>query len=204
VRGGRSCCASRARHGVEVDALGCANRSRVERWQAERCIVALPPFIAARVVRRGSQLGQRAVRIPRAWAMSTHATRALDPTPGRNGAELVPARSATSRHGRRRKLLLERPWTASGATSCWPSCRCRTPTCERKASRIEVTRYGHAMAIPHPGLLARIGPQRSAPDDAHRGSVVAGRLSFAHADWSGYSIFEEAFTRGHVAGAASA
>jgi len=31
-----------------------------------------------------------------------------------------------------------------------------------------------------------------------------GRLSFAHADWSGYSIFEEAFTRGHLAGTAPA
>jgi hypothetical protein len=26
------------------------------------------------------------------------------------------------------------------------------------------------------------------------------RLAFAHADWSGYSVFEEAFTRGHAAG----
>jgi hypothetical protein len=28
----------------------------------------------------------------------------------------------------------------------------------------------------------------------------AGRLTFAHSDWAGYSIFEEAFTLGHVAG----
>ncbi len=27
-----------------------------------------------------------------------------------------------------------------------------------------------------------------------------GRLRFAHSDWSGYSVFEEAFTRGHAAG----
>jgi hypothetical protein len=60
------------------------------------------------------------------------------------------------------------------------------------------------MSIPRPGLLAQIGLQRTAPDAAHRGSVVAGRLSFAHADWSGYSIFEEAFTRGHVAGSDAA
>lgn len=26
------------------------------------------------------------------------------------------------------------------------------------------------------------------------------RLAFAHADWAGYSVFEEAFTRGHAAG----
>jgi hypothetical protein len=32
--------------------------------------------------------------------------------------------------------------------------------------------------------------------------VQSGRLLFAHADWSGYSIFEEAFTRGHLAASA--
>ena len=30
------------------------------------------------------------------------------------------------------------------------------------------------------------------------------RLLFAHADWSGYSVFEEAFTRGHAAGVLAA
>jgi hypothetical protein len=34
--------------------------------------------------------------------------------------------------------------------------------------------------------------------------VRDGRLLFAHADWSGYSIFEEAFTRGDAAGVACA
>ena len=29
---------------------------------------------------------------------------------------------------------------------------------------------------------------------------VAGRLVFAHSDWAGYSVLEEAFTRGHHAG----
>lgn len=33
--------------------------------------------------------------------------------------------------------------------------------------------------------------------------VREGRLAFVHADWSGYSIFEEAFSRGHWAGAAA-
>ena len=27
-----------------------------------------------------------------------------------------------------------------------------------------------------------------------------GPLSFAHSDWAGYSVFEEAFTLGHAAG----
>ena len=57
--------------------------------------------------------------------------------------------------------------------------------------RVDITRYGHGMAAPTPG------PQTGWP-------MRAGRLHFAHADWSGYSVFEEAFTRGHLAGAAIA
>jgi hypothetical protein len=53
-----------------------------------------------------------------------------------------------------------------------------------------VTRYGHAMAIPVPGAGFAANPA----------SLVAGRLQFAHSDWAGYSIFEEAFTLGHLAG----
>jgi len=37
------------RHGVEVDAFNTATQA-VERWQAEQCILALPLFVAARVV----------------------------------------------------------------------------------------------------------------------------------------------------------
>ena len=41
-------------------------------------------------------------------------------------------------------------------------------------------------------IAARLAPQQ----------LSAGRLHFAHADWAGYSIFEEAFTLGHGAGLA--
>lgn len=37
------------RHGVEVDAFNAATQA-VERWQADQCIVAMPLFVAARVV----------------------------------------------------------------------------------------------------------------------------------------------------------
>ena len=40
---------SEGRHGVEVDAFNHAS-GHVERWQAQRCIVALPVFVAARVL----------------------------------------------------------------------------------------------------------------------------------------------------------
>ena len=64
------------------------------------------------------------------------------------------------------------------------------PDLQAKLTRIEVARYGHAMAVPVPGALAQVA----------RGVPRTGRLAFAHSDWSGYSIFEEAFTAGHRAG----
>jgi len=50
--------------------------------------------------------------------------------------------------------------------------------------RVDITVRAHAMAIPHPGFLSNpgIAALRSA----------AGPLLFAHADLSGYSVFEEA------------
>ena len=63
------------------------------------------------------------------------------------------------------------------------------PDLADKVTQASVARYGHAMAIPVPGALERAGM----PSGTHR-------LSYAHADWAGYSIFEEAFTLGHRAG----
>uniref|UniRef100_C5CS87 Amine oxidase n=1 Tax=Variovorax paradoxus (strain S110) TaxID=543728 RepID=C5CS87_VARPS len=222
------------RGGVEVDAWDAASKSLV-RWQAERCIVALPVFIAARVVENAPQVLRNAaaqlryapwlvanvhLRGPLAdrpgaapsWDNVIHGTRGLgyvdarhqtlDPTP--RGTVLSWYRPlGPSRHDGAdgRRLLLERPWTG-WRDDLLAELSVPHPDLPALATRIEITRYGHAMSIPRPGLLAQIGAQRMPPDAAHRGRVVAGRLSFAHADWSGYSIFEEAFTRGHVAGAA--
>jgi hypothetical protein len=54
----------------------------------------------------------------------------------------------------------------------------------RRIQAIELTLRGHAMAVPTPGFLAN--PGRDALRDAD------GRILFAHADLSGYSVFEEA------------
>ena len=56
-----------------------------------------------------------------------------------------------------------------------------------------ITRYGHAMAVPVPATGGNPSVRLAA----------AGRLSFAHSDWAGYSVFEEAFTLGHAAGLSS-
>jgi hypothetical protein len=54
------------------------------------------------------------------------------------------------------------------------------------------------MAIPTPGLLSKLAPWRSQMADALL--QKAQRLHFAHSDWAGYSVFEEAFALGHAAG----
>jgi len=222
------------RGGIEVDAWDAASKSLV-RWQAERCIVALPVFVAARVVENAPEVLKNAaaqlryapwlvanvhLRGPLAdcpgaapsWDNVIYGTRglgyvdarhqALDPMP--RGTVLSWYRPlGPSRHDGAdgRRLLLDRPWTG-WRDDLLAELSVPHPDLPSLATRVEVTRYGHAMAIPRPGLLAQIGAHRMSPDAVHRGRVIAGRLSFAHADWSGYSIFEEAFTRGHVAGAA--
>lgn len=70
------------------------------------------------------------------------------------------------------------------------------PDLARKAVRIDAMRYGHAMCVPTPGL-------RGAPALAAL-AEPQGRLHFAHADLSASSSFEEAFTRGTLAGRAAA
>ena len=80
------------------------------------------------------------------------------------------------------------------------------PDLRRKARRIELTRYGHAMAVPIPCNQDIAGgellPMRSLGKPNQSFALLDGRLSFAHSDWAGYSVFEEAFTLGHVAGMA--
>jgi monoamine oxidase len=204
------------RHAVEVDAFDTARRQRV-RWQAARCIVALPAFVAARVVENPPDaLRQRAARtryapwlvanlhlrgplhVPRtgsllAWdnviygsaglgyVVATH--QSLNPVPGPTVLTWYFAPGEAQR-----AQLLARPWAAwqgdIQAELAGPH-----PELPRLVTQVEIARYGHAMAIPGPGTLALGGPPPG-----------GSRLSFAHADWAGYSIFEEAFTLGHRAG----
>ncbi|MBL8340908.1 MAG: FAD-dependent oxidoreductase [Rubrivivax sp.] len=62
------------------------------------------------------------------------------------------------------------------------------PDLRQRVQRIDLMRYGHAMAVPRPGV------QRHPALAALR--AVRGRLRFAHSDLAGYSVFEEAFTAG--------
>ena len=65
------------------------------------------------------------------------------------------------------------------------------PDIRRVTTQIDIHRNGHAMVRPLPGLIWGRERRRFAAD--------APRLRFAHADVSGFSIFEEAQYRGVLA-----
>jgi monoamine oxidase len=231
------------RHGVEVDALNHAS-GNVERWQAPRCVVALPVFLAARVVRNppafltetarrlswapwlvanihiDAPLTDRAGAAP-AWDNVLYADanpgglgyvdaghQRLDPRPG---PTVLTYYQALGDVPDGRQQLATQPWS-HWAQAALQALAGPHPDLAQRATRIDITRYGHAMSIPTPGLLGWLHqPGRyRAPDKRVRlagGERVAvlptpatARLAFAHSDWSGYSVFEEAFTRGHMAG----
>ncbi|MES2509007.1 MAG: FAD-dependent oxidoreductase [Pseudomonadota bacterium] len=233
------------KHGVEVDALDTATGS-VERWQAAHCILAMPLFVAARVVENPPPaLREAAARLRYApWLVANiHIKAALHDRPGAppswdnviydaspqasgygngngndtDGAGLgyvdaghqnlatVPGATVLTHYRAfglapaARKALLEQPW------SHWRDILLQEmaaphPDLREQVSRIDITRYGHAMSSPLPGTRGngalRALQQAQAPAWA--------RLHFAHSDLSGYSVFEEAFTHGHLRGDALA
>ncbi|OYQ38699.1 hypothetical protein CHU94_14730 [Rhodoferax sp. TH121] len=229
---------AQGRHGVEVDAFNTA-KQRVERWQAQQAIVALPIFIAARVVEGVPdflrQAAQRVVYAP--WLVANiHLREPLRDRPGAAPSwdnvvygtqglgyvdamhqSLHPVPGATVlTHYRAlgdvpggpaagRRQLLAQPWTYWRDTIV-AELAAAHPDLAAKATRMELTRYGHAMAIPLPSNHGQIGlwpPQnlRKQLSKQKQLALAYGRLRFAHSDWAGYSIFEEAFTLGHWAGA---
>jgi monoamine oxidase len=211
------------RHGVQVDTYNTASQA-VERWQAQQAIVALPLFIAARVVQNPPDfLLDAAKRTPHApWLVANiHIDQPLHDKPGAAPSwdnvlygpadkapglgyvdamhqSLLPVPGATVLSYYRalgdvpggRKQLLEQPFEAWRDAILAELAQAH-PDLPRKARRMDITRYGHAMAVPVPGL-----PELTQP------FMADSRLRFAHSDWAGYSVFEEAFAQGHAAGSA--
>lgn len=231
------------RRGVEVDAFN-HHSGNVERWQAPRCVVALPVFVAARVVQNPPAfLAQAAQRLQWApWAVTNiHLNAPLADRPGAapawdnviygdsnpGGLGYVDA-SHQKLDPRPRPTVLTyyqalgdvvdaRQQLATQGAEHWGSTALAAlagphPDVLQRATRVQVTRYGHAMSIPVPGVqafLSQIGLQappgkRKLLSNGERQRALptpaTARLAFAHSDWSGYSVFEEAFTRGHAAG----
>nr|WP_240485276.1 NAD(P)-binding protein [Acidovorax temperans] len=231
------------RRGVEVDAFN-HHSGNVERWQAPRCIVALPVFVAARVVQNPPAfLAQAAQRLQWApWAVTNiHLNAPLADRPGAAPAwdnviygdsnpgglgyvdashqklDPRPGPTVLTYYQALGDVADARQQLATQGAEHWGRAALAAlagphPDVVQRATRVQVTRYGHAMSIPVPGVqtfLSQIGLQ--APpgkrklllNGEHQRALptpATARLAFAHSDWSGYSVFEEAFTRGHAAG----
>ena len=231
------------RHGVAVDVLDHAS-GNTTRWLCERCIVALPVFIALRVLQPAPAVLQ-AVAAKLDWApwlvSNLHLSGPLhegagapaawdnviqdDRTPGALGYvdaghqrlnALTPQPTVLTyyqalgdmRDGRRQ--LAEQPWTHWRDQILHALRRPHADLPER-VTHMALTRYGHAMAIPQPNQLALLHAAATAPASTSSVAVAGercraapvvheGRIAFAHSDWAGYSVLEEAFTRGHHAG----
>jgi glycine/D-amino acid oxidase-like deaminating enzyme len=89
--------------------------------------------------------------------------------------------------GGNRKMLLEKDW------GYWREAILRDlervhSDIRQCVTRIDVMRFGHAMARPKPGAIFS--------DERHRLAKLEGRVLFANSDLSGFSIFEEAQYRG--------
>ena len=214
------------RQGVEVLAWDVAGQ-RVERWEAGQCIMALPLFIAARVMGTPPRaLADAAPRLRYApWVVANvHIDRPLHDRPGAppswdnvlygaQGLGYVNAghqnvnplpeptvltwyRSLGDQAGGREQLLA-RNWE-SWRDEVLDELSVPHPDLRARTLRVEVARYGHAMAVPVPGMRAStaLAALRRPQPGMWR------RLHFAHGDLSGYSIFEEAFTHGYRAGQA--
>jgi hypothetical protein len=105
-------------------------------------------------------------------------------------------------------LLLHKPW-AAWRNEIIAELAQAHPDLAGKVTQLEITRYGHAMAVPVPNYEGQIGLQR--PSGMRKQLSKKERfgaepplawehLRFAHSDWAGYSVFEEAFAAGHAAG----
>ena len=211
------------RHGVVVD-LWNDVQQRSERWTAPQVVMALPLFVAARIVANAPDaLSQAAATLHYApWLVANlHLDKPLLDRPGAAPSwdnvsygsaglgyvnaqhqSLSPTPSATVLTAYRalpltqRAALLDQPWQ-HWAKAVIDDLATTHPDLQGKVQRIDLARHGHAMSIPIPGVRSHAALR------ALRENTTP-RLHWAHADLAGYSVFEEAFTAGDAAGRAAA
>ena len=214
------------RHAVVVD-LWNDRAQQAERWSAPQAVIALPLFVAARIVVGAPEaLTQAAAALHQApWLVANlHLDKPLLDRPGAAPSwdnvsygstglgyvnaqhqSLSPLAGATVLTAYRtlptsqRAALLEQPWQ-HWARGVIDDLATTHPDLPDKLRRIDLTRHGHAMSIPRPGVRGH--PALAALRTAGMDSTP--RLHWAHADVAGYSVFEEAFTAGDAAGRAAA
>ncbi len=93
--------------------------------------------------------------------------------------------------------LLDMPW-AAWRDAALAELSGPHPDLPRKVQRIDVARYGHAMSVPSGAVMQSLATPAMA---ALRDQGMSPRIHFAHSDWAGYSVFEEAFTLGELVAA---
>jgi monoamine oxidase len=212
------------RHGVTID-LWNEREQRSERWSAAQAIVATPLFVAARIVESPPNALRQAAAtlryapwlvanlrlrepllertgVPLAWDNVVYGSSGLGYVNARHQS-LQAAPSATVLTAYRtvamdqRAALLEQPWQ-HWARTVIDDLSATHPDLPHKLAHIDLTRHGHAMSVPLPGVRG------SAALKALAEGTDTSRLHWAHGDLAGYSVFEEAFTAGNAAGRAAA
>ena len=223
------CVVLRLREGrdeVELDAWN-ERAQRVERWVAAQCVIALPLFVAARVLESPSAalVAAASALRPAPWLVANlHCER---PPIDRGGAppswDNVLYRSPAlgyvdAMHQSLRphpgETVFTAYWALGGDDAAQAAASRRAllddgadlwatrvladllrahPDLPRHLRQVDLMRYGHAMSIPVPGLRGHAA--------LHALQQPQRRVHFAHADLSGYSVFEEAFFHGHRAAA---
>jgi monoamine oxidase len=114
------------------------------------------------------------------------------PTPASAGPTVLTSYYAYGTDPAQRKALYERSWKEQ-SEQVLKDLAFAHPDIKDKAKQIDIVRYGHAMAVPTPGVRG------SAALEALR-KPQAGRVHYAHSDLSAYSVFEEAFYWGTTVG----
>ncbi len=202
------------RHEVQVLAWNDGSQ-QLEAWTAQQVVLATPLFVAARVLQNPPEaLRQAAALLHYApWLVANvHIDAPLLDRPGAppswdsvpyggQGLGYVDAMHQSLRPhagptvltayhalavGERAALLGTDP--APWRNRVLQELALMHPDIHRRAQRVDLTRWGHAMAVPGPGV------QRHPALLALR--QMRGRVRFAHADLAGCSVFEEAFTAG--------
>jgi monoamine oxidase len=203
------------RHGVQVLALDERTQQTVA-FDAKHVVLAVPLFIARRVLRASQPALDAAMRALRhaPWLVANLELRAplLDRASGAPPAwDNVRYRSPSLGYVSAQHQNLSAATQATVLTAYWAlpaseraalaeddwrpwaqrvvdDLAVAHPDLPHKLDRIELMRYGHAMRVPVPG--ARGDPALMAL------AAAPGRVQFAHADLSAYSVFEEAYTHG--------
>ena len=209
---------SEQRRQVQVLAFNEAQQ-QAECWTAQQVVLATPLFVAARLLENPpDMLRQAAALLQHApWLVANlHIAEPLLDRPGappswdnvRYGSQalgyvdamhqnLRPYAGPTVLTAYWALPVAERATLLSAGADSWSDRVLAElapvhPDIHRRVRQVSLMRWGHAMAIPRPGV------QRHPALAALRAAVRAkgSRVRFAHADLAGCSVFEEAFTAG--------